>query len=168
MKKLLFISATFLSIASYSQPYIVKSCDDMTDKCIFYSSENVIIASEDRKTGFTVALQLSEKSGRIEASGIMCKVVNIGTCEENDKLILMLADSTKLSFVSWNKFNCEGNAWFNLKQSDVEKLASQKILKAYIQNGRTYDSFSGEIPVEDQEYFIKLIADCRQNKFTKE
>jgi hypothetical protein len=78
----------------------------------------------------------------------------------------MLSDSTKLSLVSWNKFNCEGNAWFTLKESDISRLGSNKIIKAYFQNGRSYDSFTQKIDGEDQNYFVKLIADCKENKFT--
>jgi len=168
MKKILFIASLVATIAAQAQPYIVQSCDDMTDKCIYYPSEKIIIANEAKTKGFTISLHLTQKPSQIGVSGIMCKVVNIGGCDENDKLILMLSDSTKISLVSWNDFNCEGNAWFNVKESEVERLATHKVIKAYIQNGRTYDSLSGEIPVEEQEYFIKLIADCRQNKFTKE
>jgi hypothetical protein len=111
-------------------------------------------------------VRIVEKNNQLLVADIMVKSVNIGNCNENDKLILMLDDSTKLSLVSWNKFNCEGNAWFTVRESDVNRLGSHKILKAYFQNGRSYDSYSGTIVPEDQDYFVKIIADCQNNKFT--
>jgi hypothetical protein len=166
MKKVFIIMAMALPFLSFSQQCIVKDCDDMTDKCSYYPRHNLIVASEDKKVGFTMDLRLVEKAGQLSVADLMVLSVNIGTCNENDKLILMLSDSTKLSLVSWNKFNCEGNAWFNMKESDVNRLASNKVIKAYFQNGRTYDSFTKEIEGEDQNYFIKIIADCKENKFT--
>ena len=166
MKKVivcLFMALPFLSTA---QQCIIKDCDDMTDKCSYYPRFNMILANDDKTVGFTLDARIVEKEGQLSVADIMVLSVNIGNCNENDKLILMLSDSTKLSLVSWNKFNCEGNAWFSLRESDVNRLASNKIIKAYFQNGRSYDSFTKPITGEDQDYFVKLIADCRDNKFT--
>ena len=137
----------------------------MTDECTYYSSQNMVVANETKTIGFTMDVRIVEKNDKLSVADIMVLSVNIGNCNENDKLILMLSDSTKLSLVSWNKFNCEGNAWFNLKESDVNRLGSNKIIKAYFQNGRSYESYSSIIGSEDQDYFVKIIADCRENKF---
>jgi len=166
MRKLFIAMATALPLLSFSQQCIVKDCDDMTDKCVYYPRHNMIVANAEKTVGFTLDVRIVENSGQISIADIMVKSVNIGNCNENDKLILMLDDSTKISLVSWNKFNCEGNAWFNVKESDVNKLGSHKILKAYFQNGRSYDSYSATITSDDQNYFIKIISDCRENKFT--
>jgi hypothetical protein len=166
MKKVFISFLMALPFLSVAQQCVVKDCDDMTDKCVYYPRHNMILANDNKTVGFTVDARIVDKAGQLSVADIMIKSVNIGNCNENDKLILMLSDSTKLSLVSWNKFNCEGNSWFNLKESDVNRLASNKIIKAYFQNGRSYDSFTKEIVVEDQDYFVKIIADCRENKFT--
>jgi hypothetical protein len=166
MKKIFISLLMALPLLSFSQQCIVKDCDDMTDKCVFYPRHNIIVANEEKSVGFTMDVRIVEKNNQLLVADIMVKSVNIGNCNENDKLILMLDDSTKLSLVSWNKFNCEGNAWFTVRESDVNRLGSHKILKAYFQNGRSYDSYSGTIVPEDQDYFVKIIADCQNNKFT--
>lgn len=166
MKKVFIAMAMALPFLSLSQQCIVKDCDDMTDKCTYYPRHNMILANDEKTKGFTLDARIVEKAGQLSVADIMVLSVNIGSCNENDKLILMLSDSTKLSLTSWNKFNCEGNAWFTLRESDINRLGSNKIIKAYFQNGRSYDSFTKEIAVEDQDYFVKLIADCRENKFT--
>jgi hypothetical protein len=166
MKKVFIAMAMALPFLSLSQQCIVKDCDDMTDKCTYYPRHNMILANDAKTVGFTLDARIVEKAGQLSVADIMVLSVNIGTCNENDKLILMLSDSTKLSLTSWNKFNCEGNAWFTLRESDINRLGSNKIIKAYFQNGRSYDSFTKEITGENQNFFVKLIADCRENKFT--
>jgi hypothetical protein len=166
MKKVFIFFLMALPFLSVAQQCVVKDCDDMTDKCVYYPRHNMILANDNKTVGFTIDARIVEKAGQLAVADIMIVSVNIGNCNEGDKLIIMLSDSTKLSLTSWNKFNCEGNAWFSLRESDVNRLASNKIIKAYFQNGRSYDSFTKEIEGEDQDYFIKLIADCRENKFT--
>jgi hypothetical protein len=166
MKKVFIAMVMALPFLSFSQQCIVKDCDDMTDKCTYYPNQNMILANDAKTVGFTLDARIVEKAGQLSVADIMVLSVNIGTCNENDKLILMLSDSTKLSLTSWNKFNCEGNAWFTLRESDINRLGSNKIIKAYFQNGRSYDSFTKEITGENQNFFVKLIADCRENKFT--
>lgn len=166
MKKVFISFLMALPFLSVAQQCVVKDCDDMTDKCVYYPRHNMILANDNKTIGFTMDARIVEKAGQLSVADIMIVSVNIGNCNEGDKLIIMLSDSTKLSLTSWNKFNCEGNAWFSLRESDVNRLASNKIIKAYFQNGRSYDSFTKEIEGEDQDYFIKLIADCRENKFT--
>jgi hypothetical protein len=164
MRKLFIAMAMALPFLSFSQQCIVKDCDDMTDKCVYYPRYNMIVANDAKTIGFTMDARVVENSGQLSMADIMVKSVNIGNCNENDKLILLFDDSTKLSLGSWNKFNCEGNAWFSVRHSDLDKLGSHKIIKAYFMNGRSYDSYSSTIKPEDQDYFIKIIADCRENK----
>ncbi len=166
MKNLLFVLFALFSNAMFSQGNIKKECDDMTDRCIYYPSSNIIIANSGKDKGFTIDARIVEENGSIKLSGILIKSVNIGSCNENDKLILMLSDSTKMTLTSWNKFNCEGNSWYNLKPLDSERLGTHKVIKAYFQNGRSYDSYTGEIPAEDQDYFVKIAADCKNNLYT--
>ena len=159
---LFFIISLATSFNSYAQPEILKSCDDMTDQCYYIPSEKIVLINETLKQGFNMGPRFEEKKGKLEMTDIMCKVANIGACHESDKLILMFSDGTKLTLVSWNKFNCEGDAWFSVTESEIAKLASFKVIKAYLQNGRSYDSLTMEIPEAKGEYFIKLISDMRQ------
>jgi hypothetical protein len=165
--KIVFISfLVAMPLVSLSQQGIIKDCDDMTDKCIYYPKQKMAVANEEKTIGFTMTTLISSENDQLTITDIMVQSVNIGTCNENDKLIIMLDDSTKISWVSWNKFNCDGDAWFSLKQSDIERLESHKIIKAYFQNGKSYESFTNTVQSEDQNYFVNIITDCRNKKFS--
>ncbi len=166
MKKVFIAMAMALPFLSFSQHCIVKDCDEMTEICYYYPRHNIIFANDAKTQGFTMDARIVEDAGQLSIADIMITSVNIGNCNENDKFIIMFDDSTKLSLVSWNKFNCEGNAWFHLDSSDIAALASHKIIKVYFQNGRSYDSFTRPVKADDQAYFMTIIADCRENKFT--
>jgi hypothetical protein len=159
---LIFFFSLSASFNSYSQPEILKSCDDMTDKCYYVPSEKIVLIDEVLKRGFNMGPRFEENRGKLEMTDILCKVANIGACHEADKLIIMFSDGSKLTLTSWNKFNCEGDAWFSVTESEIAKLASFKVIKAYLQNGRSYDSLTMEIPEAKGEYFIRLISDMRQ------
>lgn len=138
--------------------HIIKMVDDMTDKVYYMSNYRLVLANEQKTQGFTIELNLDGKSDdRVSASGFSVKMVDIGSCCENNELILLFEDGTKLSFKSWNKFNCEGNAWFFISKKDIEILSSKKVTKARIENGRTHDSFTKEVPEEKQDYFIQVM-----------
>lgn len=164
MKKVSILLCLALSIESFSQVYINKKCDDMTEKCLYYPSERVVTNNSSNTQGVFLQPLITEKSGKLEVENIICTSVRIGNCNENDNLILMFEDSTKINLRSWNDFNCEGKSYFSINTSNREKLASKKVIKLYFQNGRSYDSFTSEIKEDQQEYFVKIIADCRENK----
>ena len=67
---------------------------------------------------------------------------------------------------SWNKFNCEGNAWFNISKDETKLLREHKVVKAQMQNGYSYESFQNDVPVGEQDYFIRFFIDLDANKFT--
>lgn len=77
----------------------------------------------------------------------------------------MFEDSSKINLVNWNDFNCKGVCYFKLKRSDIETLSSKKLLK--ITNGRTFESFTKKIDIEDNDYFIQ-VAQALKNKNIKQ
>jgi len=85
-------------------------------------------------------------------------MVNIGSnCVENNELVILFDDDTKITLTSWNKFNCDGNAWFNLEPNEIETLSKLKIKKIKITNGSTFDSFTSAPKEKDKSYFIELM-----------
>jgi len=165
MKKVSILLFLALSITSFSQAYINKKCDDMTGKCIYYPSERIITHNSSNTEGVFLQVLITEKSNRLDIEHIICTNVNIGNCNENDNLILMFEDSTKINLRSWNEFNCEGKSYFSINGSNADKLASKKVIKLYFQNGRSYDSFTSPIDADQQNYFVDLMGDCRANKY---
>jgi len=166
MKKLFVLALSFLSMNIYAQK-IFKSCDDMTNECIYFSDSDLILANEKKTKGFTLSPSIDEKDGQIYMSGLIASMVNIGACCEKNVLIVMFADSTKLSFTSWNKFNCEGNAYFHMNSSDAEMFFSKPIIKLKIENGYTHDEFSCSVKDPSRKYFLLIGEKVKSNAWVK-
>jgi hypothetical protein len=91
-------------------------------------------------------------------------MVGIGNCVENNTFIVKFSDESKIELKSWNDFNCEGDAWFSVKEDNLKSLETKKITKIRVQNGRTFESFTMEVPEIDSDYFIQLIYATKNNK----
>jgi len=163
MKKLIFIVATMFATQMQSQVTIVRHQDEMTDKVYYLPSLGIVIKSENGESGFRVRLAIEEKNGKLEQDGLIIKAVNIGSCYENNKLTMLFENGEKFTIQSWNKFNCDGDIYFEVSHKNWELLKSQKLMKMRFENGRTYDSLTGE--VEDKEHFILLNKQMEENKY---
>jgi hypothetical protein len=68
-----------------------------------------------------------------------------------------MEDESKVKASMWNDFNCEGKVWCQVSDSDKEIMATKKVSKIRIQNGRTFESYTHVISDEaDKSYFIQL------------
>lgn len=163
---LMLATITSFSFAQKDSVYVAKIVDDMEDKSYYVPSRKMICASDDKKTGFALSAFLTYKNDEINVNELKVKTVNIGSCDEKDELIILFEDDSKIKLISWNDFNCKGDAWFNLSKSDRESLSKLKIKKIKVQNGRTFESFTKEL-TEDSDYFIQLFY-ATNNKKIKE
>jgi hypothetical protein len=73
-----------------------------------------------------------------------------------DILIFLFEDDTKLQITSWNKFNCEGKAYFNLTESDLDLLKAKNITAIRFNNGYTSNSLTYNMKKEEQGFFINV------------
>jgi len=166
MKKTMLIVGILFATQIQAQLRIIRHQDEMTDDVYYYPSEGFVIKSEDGQSGFRVSLGVKEKNGKLIEDGLNLKVVNVGSCYENNKITILFENGEKSNLLSWNKFNCEGKVYFEINDKTEELLKTQKVTKVRFENGRSYESLTGE--VEDQEYFIKLFGMIQENKFEKE
>jgi len=155
---LLFV--LLLSIKAMSQnktdtSYYIQACQDkMTDKKYAFGSKS-LLCTENGKKGFKISISWQNKNDEITYSGFTVTSAGIGTCNENDELILLFEDDSKLKFTSWNKFNCEGNSYFDLYGKSLDEISSKKVKTIRFINGRTFDSYTYEVPERNQAYFIQ-------------
>jgi hypothetical protein len=167
MKKI-FISLSIIaaSLTATAQLHIIEDASDLGGKVYMYPSENLIVTNTSKNKGFTMSADFKRKGteGDIHLTGMIAQLVSIGTCCEKNELILMFADSTKMTLVSWNKWNCEGNAYYNFDSEQAEIIASKPIIKAQMKNGYSFESFANNVNGEDQKYFVKLCADAKEKK----
>lgn len=168
MKKILSILAICFSINTYAQDalHIIEDCTDLSGKCYIYPSQNFIVTNAEKNKGFTINVDFKRKGteGNLHFSGLLCQLVDIGTCCEKNELIFLFEDGSKMTLISWNKWNCEGNAWYHVNETQAEELATKKIVKAQMKNGYSFDSYANNVESQFQNYFIQLCADAAQNK----
>jgi hypothetical protein len=159
MKKLLLNFVLLISLSAFSQtttPFIIEHCKDkMTDKEYFFSQKKLICANPEKTKGFTVIPSFRADNGTMINNGFLCKNVNIGSCDEKDTLIILFEDDTKITLTSWNKFNCEGNVYFNLTDSEIKDLSTKKMSSIRFSNGYSYESLTSVLKQDQKDYFIR-------------
>jgi hypothetical protein len=162
MKNLFLKFALIASFSVFSQtttPFIIEHCkDNMTDKEYYFSQKKLICANLDKTKGFALTPSFKTENGTMINNGLMCKNVNIGNCDEGDTLIFLFEDGSKTTITSWNKFNCEGNSYYDFSDDDVKQLSAKKVTTIRFSNGRTYDTLTYSLKATEQDYFIRLFT----------
>ena len=115
------------------------------------------------EAGFRIESSWKYNSPEPVFDGIMAKVVGLGSCVENVEMIILFDNGEKITKTSWNKFNCEGNAWYNLIESERTLFKTIPISKIRFTNSRTYDSITGTLEVPD--YFITINRRAKNSEF---
>ena len=67
-------------------------------------------------------------------------MVGIGTCNEKDEIIILFENGQKITKISWKGFNCEGKAYFNMTEEDIELLRTCPLSKIRMTNGKSFDT----------------------------
>ncbi len=159
----LTLLALIISSIAYSQTdstYIIREVDYMSDEVYFYANRGIVVANQEQTMGFGVHAYFGKK---LEFKMITANMVGIGNCNENDKMIILFENGEKIILKSWNGFNCDGDAYFYVKNMDL--LKTQPLSKIRMTNGYTYDSYTGDVQDKDKNYFIKLFSDIENNKY---
>lgn len=164
MKTFFSVLFSFACFYTLAQPDIIQDCTDLSGECLYYPSEQIVVANEKATTGFTISADLTDKNGNLQIDGFICNLYNIGACCEKNQLTLMFEDNSIITLLSWNDFNCDGNAYFNITKAQLDKLCTLKIIKAQIKNGYSFDSFQNSISASQQDYFITISNDIKNNK----
>jgi hypothetical protein len=165
MKKLLLNLALLISLSAFSQtskPFTIEHCKDkMTDKEYYFPEKKLICANVEKTKGFTISPNFKADNGTMSNAGFICKNVNIGSCDENDSLIILFEDQSKITLNSWNKFNCDGNAYFDFTDSELEQLSTKKVNTIRFTNGRSFESLTITLKQEQKDYFIRVYSNYK-------
>jgi hypothetical protein len=62
---------------------------------------------------------------------------------------------------SWNKFNCEGNVYFDLTEEEYKTLSLNKINIIRFTNGRTQDSLTYSLKELEKDYFVRAYSNTK-------
>jgi hypothetical protein len=153
MKKL--IVALLFPMSSFAQDFKIYVCKDvMTDKEYAFGSED-LLCSNDGKNGFNIHIFFNNKNGAVSYSGLMVNSAGLGRCFEKDELFILFDDGTKVSYKSWNDFNCEGKSYFDLYGKYLDDLSEKNIKAIRFQNGRTSESFTYVLKGSESSFFIR-------------
>lgn len=132
---------------------VLKYTDDMRDRVFFFPSTDIKCTDNSSGKGFTLDCFIEKN---LTIGDLKVDMGKLGGCCENNSLIILFEDETKIKLTSYNDFNCKGNAWFKISEKNKEQLATKKIKKVQAMNGRSYESHTQELDVLDQDYFIRL------------
>lgn len=159
MKHLIISTAilfsSYISFAQKDTVYIVHEKDEMTEKSYNLVNRPLICISNAEKKGFKLMPMLNS-SGSPKIRTVYAKAINIGSCSENDLLIILLDNGDKIHAKSWKEFNCENESYFDLSSGDLRLLSEHNITKIRLQNGRSFDSYTHDIEDSNKDYFVKL------------
>lgn len=155
MMTLMMCLMTMVSFGQTSKDsvFVVKETDAMSGKTYVYGNRAFIVANDAGKVGFRVDTYIKDD---LSFGMITVTMVGIGNCNENDEIIILFESGEKITKKSWKKFNCDGEAYFNMNEKEIQLLRTQPISKIRMTNGRTYDSYTGDVKEKDKRYFIQL------------
>jgi len=162
MKKIFMVFGLVMaSLTSYSQE-ILKYVDTMGGRSFWVDSPGQVFYGEDREVGFRIDASFKLNQDSPVISGVKTLIVGMG-CVENVEIIILFEDGNKITKYSWNKFNCEGNAWFLFTPRELDMLSTKRISKIRLTNGFKYKSIT--VDVTDPDYFINLAQKAADNEF---
>ena len=157
MKKLLFlllITQSVFAQVKKDSVYIRTHIDEMDNTKYTYANRDLVVNNESITKGFIITPILSDQI-RDEFT-ILVVTAGLGACSEKDELIILFKDGGNIIKKSWKDFNCQGESYFNFTTEEYKKLQTVEILKMRMTNGRTFESYTGNVKLKDQRYFIQL------------
>ncbi|MCX6310524.1 MAG: hypothetical protein NT084_02700 [Bacteroidetes bacterium] len=168
-KSILFSIFLFMGLGAFAQKKdsvcVYRQVDDMSDKVYYFPSRKIVCVSDDKQQAFSVSIFINcDSDSNLYMNDFCVKMVGIGSCVENNEIIILFEDGTKIKATSWNDFNCDGDAWIKVSKDDINSLKTKRISKIKLTNGRTFDSYTGVIPPENADYFIQLFYAMEHRK----
>jgi|688.fasta_scaffold732124_2 hypothetical protein len=170
-KSLLLLLFTFtFNFATFSQTskdsvFLIKYVDEMADKTYYFTNRKLVVSNDEKTVGFGVEPFINDN---LTFGFLSVKIINLGTCNDNDEIIILFENGEKIIKKSWKDFNCEGVAYFDMEYEDLYLLKSQQISKIRITNGYTYQSFTGNVKQKDKRYFIQFLYSLNNGLFIEQ
>lgn len=156
---------TTVSVCQSDSVYIVQTVDEMTDEINVSCNRPFIVSNAAGNIGFEILPNINnnEIHGNI-LNGFIVFSKGIGRCNENDEMIILFETGDKITLKSWKKFNCDGVSYFKLNYSEYKLLKTTPIQKIRLTNGRTFDSYTGDVPKKNKRYFIQILNVLNNDK----
>ena len=132
--------------------FIYKIVDEFTDEYFYMFSKKLVLIDEEKNQGFNMNFGMDIE--KTIANGLNAVIVGL-ECLEDVEVNFLFEDASKFAIKSWNDFNCDGNAWFNLSLEEIDMLGNKSLSKIRVRNGRNFESMTFTLDGEDKQYFRK-------------
>lgn len=156
MKQVLFILLTFSFLQSYSQTKadLKYEKDEMEDKEYLMAKRSLILNSGSKKVLIDVAL-VKDAQGKWNYNGLVCISSGLSSCQEEDEIIILFTNGQKLKMTMWNKFNCQGYAFFDADRSQGTYLF-RPVKKIRFTSGKSGEYVEKDFTTLESTYFTNL------------
>lgn len=177
MKKTIILAMAFLALNVNAQKKviskpidikIIETKDKYTQELSY--SVNKSIVSKKGSTG----VEIKPNFHNDLIVGISVYTYNLGSCNENNRLEIILENNELIAIKALNDYNC--NKWFNFwfegafgsdKVEQYDKIKNNKIKSIRVTNGYTYDSYEFDVPLMYKDYFIRIFNDFENDIIIK-
>jgi hypothetical protein len=132
--------------------YVSESKDEMTGKISYSLSRKLIL--EDGKDNVEISLFVEKANNKFYQDGLGA-IIDIGSqCVDDNEIIVLFDDESKMTINSWNDFNCDGYGFFRLTTNQCELLSTKKIKKIRVENGQNSETMTVELE-KNKDYFVQ-------------
>ncbi len=133
--------------------YLVRKSDNATGESYIVTNRKLVVASENMAIGFGIEAYINND---LTFSFVAVQMVGMGKCNEKDEMIVFFDNGEKITKTSWGTFNCEGDAYFDITDSDKNLLRTQTISQIKISNGKNSRNYTGNVGLKDKRFFIQV------------
>jgi hypothetical protein len=161
MKKLfiIFIATIGLFANAQQKPFIIEHMVDQINKKEYYlSTEKIIIANQERNKGFSINPNFKFQEEKATLYSLIVKSFVGSSCVENNTLYILLENDKLITLKSWNKFNCDGNSYFDFTKEDLQFLSESKIKLIRFVNGTDYAQFENTPDLDQKDFFVRVLT----------
>jgi len=165
MKNLITIVALMMCSVVFSQQEIVTTGDEMSTK-ITTSLKYPFNATNDAGTdGFVLTVFLNVVKGKPSMDKYTNKYVSLShhidgvSCTEDLSITFKFADGSLLETSYASDFECDGGSLYAFSAKEISILASKRITKVKLQDGRSYKSITVDIESDKHGYYFRDVVD---------
>lgn len=141
---------------------VIRTVDEMDNRVQYMPNLRLVcIDSTNLERAFGIQATMTEN--RIDGFAVIS--YGFSDCNENDEVIFLFENGTKFTQISWNKFNCENNSFFDVTNLQSDALANYPLKKIRFKNGRSFETVTAPIAEGDKYYFVNLYKQLASKQY---
>ncbi len=124
--------------------WIQVSIDEMEGDTSYRSKDWLTISNDNPEKVIYVWM---EKEGYDGSINVCFNVHGSGNCiDDNNRIIILFKDKTKIDKIGISKYNCDNNSWFSFEDEEIQFLKGKDIdkIRVYTREGSVQEEFSSK------------------------